>query len=147
MEYADNRVYFANGGQQFVKDNSLVFGDFLVFQYNGDNGFNVKIFGKSGCEKNETGPYVGIDIEEEEEVEEHEITDVGTDFDDDHGSDSEYNVEEEQEEEEEEEAPEGTATLKQRGKRICENDGKHQEKDPRKVSVSRQERLKNLTIS
>ncbi|KAJ0087802.1 hypothetical protein Patl1_32980 [Pistacia atlantica] len=67
--------------------------------------------------RNETGPHVGIDIEEEEEVEEHGITDVGTDFDDDHGSDSEYNVEEE-EEEEEEEAPEGTATLKQRGKRF-----------------------------
>ncbi|KAJ0077165.1 hypothetical protein Patl1_35984 [Pistacia atlantica] len=129
MEYAaDNRVYFANGWQQFVKDNSLVYGDFLVFQYNGDNGFNVKILGKSGCEKNETGPHVGIDIEEEEEEEEHEMTDVGTDFDDGHGSDSEYNVEEEEEEEEEmeEEAPEGIAILKQRGKRICENDAKDQ---------------------
>ncbi|KAJ0077414.1 hypothetical protein Patl1_36253 [Pistacia atlantica] len=71
----------------FVKENSLVSGDFLVFQYNGDGGFNVKILGKSCCEKNETGPHVGIDIEEEEE-EEHEITDVGTDFDDDHGSNS-----------------------------------------------------------
>ncbi|XP_031278158.1 putative B3 domain-containing protein At5g66980 [Pistacia vera] len=129
MEYADNRVYFANGWQQFVKDNSLVFGDCLVFQYNGDNGFNVKILGKSGCERNETGPHVGIDIEEEEEEEEHKIADAGTDFDDGHGSDSEYNVEEEEEEEEmEEEAPEGTATLKQRGKRICENDGEGSKK-------------------
>ncbi|XP_031278112.1 putative B3 domain-containing protein Os03g0621600 [Pistacia vera] len=105
MENADNRVYFASGWQQFVKDNSLVSGDFLVFQYNDDNGFNVKILAKSGCEKNETGPHVGIDIEEEKEEEEHEITDVGTDFDDDHGSDSndsEYNVEEEEEETEEE---------------------------------------------
>ncbi|KAJ0077719.1 hypothetical protein Patl1_36274 [Pistacia atlantica] len=125
MEYADNRLYFANGWQQFVKDNSLVYGDFLVFQYNGDDGFNVKIWGKSGCEKNETGPHAGIDIEEKEEEEEHEIIDVGTDFDDGHGSDSEYNVEEEKEEQEEmdEEASEGTVTLKQRGKRICENDG------------------------
>ncbi|KAJ0077169.1 hypothetical protein Patl1_35980 [Pistacia atlantica] len=72
--------------------------------------------------RNETGPHVGIDIEEEE----HEITDVGTDFDDGHSSDIEYNVKEEEKEEEEEmeeEAPEGTATLKQRGKMICENDG------------------------
>ncbi|KAJ0011045.1 hypothetical protein Pint_34526 [Pistacia integerrima] len=98
MENADNRVYFASGWQQFVKDNSLVSGDFLVFQYNDDNGFNVKILAKSGCEKNETGPHVGIDIEEEEEEEEHEITDeVGR-----------------KEEEMEEEALEGTATLKQK---------------------------------
>nr|DAD40567.1 TPA_asm: hypothetical protein HUJ06_014890 [Nelumbo nucifera] len=38
----------------FVKHHSLELGDFLVFKYDGNSVFDVKIFGRSGCEKNES---------------------------------------------------------------------------------------------
>lgn len=124
IRYTDNGVFFVNGWQKFVEDNSLEFGDFLIFQHNGDGRFNVKILGKSGCEKSETGPLVGIEIKEQEQEDDHETVDVGIDLDDDHTSDSddsEDNVEEE--EEIEKEASEVIASLHKRGKRICGNDG------------------------
>ncbi|CAH8335928.1 unnamed protein product [Eruca vesicaria subsp. sativa] len=44
-------VVFRQGWAEFAKDHSLVFGDFLVFRYDGDSRFDVKIFAKDGCKK------------------------------------------------------------------------------------------------
>lgn len=44
--YRYKRVYFLNGWRKFSKDNSIDTGDFLLFQYNGEYDFNVKIFGR-----------------------------------------------------------------------------------------------------
>lgn len=51
MKHDAGSLFFDNGWQDFVKDKSLEVGDFLVFRYDGDSGFDVQIFGKSGCEK------------------------------------------------------------------------------------------------
>ncbi|KAA8547274.1 hypothetical protein F0562_003862 [Nyssa sinensis] len=44
-------IYFQKGWQEFVEDNSLEFGDFLVFSYAGKSIFYVQLFGKNGCTK------------------------------------------------------------------------------------------------
>lgn len=55
VEKAGNALSFQNGWSDFVEDCSLEPGDFVVFSYNGAAKFNVKIYGKSGCEKH--NPY------------------------------------------------------------------------------------------
>ncbi|XP_077228192.1 putative B3 domain-containing protein At5g66980 isoform X2 [Tasmannia lanceolata] len=47
-------LFLQEGWQGFVKDNSLQIGDFLVFDYGGNSNFDIRIYGKSGCEKDET---------------------------------------------------------------------------------------------
>lgn len=83
-------VFFLNGWQEFVKDNLIELGDFLVFQYNGHDVFGFKIFGNSGCEKEEIETHVSINNrieylkeEEEEEAEETEEEENDSDNDDD----------------------------------------------------------------
>lgn len=51
MKQDAGHLFFHKGWQDFVKDNSLEAGEFLVFRYDGNSGFDVQIFGKSGCEK------------------------------------------------------------------------------------------------
>ena len=51
MEERWNGLFFRSGWQEFVKDNSLELGDFLVFKYVGKSTFNVKIYGRNACEK------------------------------------------------------------------------------------------------
>ncbi|KAL6954264.1 hypothetical protein U1Q18_039385 [Sarracenia purpurea var. burkii] len=51
MEEAENGIFFKNGWEIFVNDHSLEFGNFLVFRYNGNSSFDVKIFGNNGCIK------------------------------------------------------------------------------------------------
>ncbi|KAM7485673.1 hypothetical protein LguiA_001682 [Lonicera macranthoides] len=51
MEEDENAVHFANGWQDFVKENSLQEGEFLVLRYNGSSSFTVRIFGKDVCMK------------------------------------------------------------------------------------------------
>lgn len=51
MKQDVGHLFFHKGWQEFVKDNSLEAGEFLVFRYDGNLGFDVQIFGKSGCEK------------------------------------------------------------------------------------------------
>lgn len=72
-------MFFLSGWQEFVKDNLIELGDFLVFQYNGHDVFGFKLFGNSGCEKEEIETHVSINntieyinVEEEEETEEEE---------------------------------------------------------------------------
>ncbi|XP_059638499.1 putative B3 domain-containing protein At5g66980 [Cornus florida] len=56
VKEVDNNLYFEKGWHEFVKDNSLEFGDFLVFCYGGDSIFFVKVFGKNGCHKEDCIP-------------------------------------------------------------------------------------------
>ncbi|PRQ23297.1 putative transcription factor B3-Domain family [Rosa chinensis] len=44
-------VYFKDGWQEFLRDNSLGDKEFLVFIYDGKMRFSVKIFNKNGCER------------------------------------------------------------------------------------------------
>ncbi|XP_062020645.1 B3 domain-containing protein Os01g0723500-like isoform X3 [Rosa rugosa] len=44
-------VYFKDGWQGFLKDNSVEDGDFLVFEYEGNMHFSVQIFDNSCCER------------------------------------------------------------------------------------------------
>jgi hypothetical protein len=54
LEQTDGRLCFKNGWQCFASDHSLKFGDFLVFKYNSNSSFEVKIFDNTGCKKGET---------------------------------------------------------------------------------------------
>ncbi|KAI8542296.1 hypothetical protein RHMOL_Rhmol08G0127600 [Rhododendron molle] len=63
LKEVDERLYFQEGWQQFVHDNSLVFGDFLIFYYGGNAQFYTKIYGKNGCRKKVSGPAREIDKE------------------------------------------------------------------------------------
>ncbi|XP_023914212.1 B3 domain-containing protein LOC_Os12g40080 [Quercus suber] len=48
----NNGLFFWSGWHDFVKDNSLDIGDFLVFKYDGNSTmFKVKIYGRNTCEK------------------------------------------------------------------------------------------------
>lgn len=54
LEKINGSLYFHNGWEQFVGDNSLNYGDFLIFTHSGDEKFYVEIYGKDGCQKKET---------------------------------------------------------------------------------------------
>ncbi|XP_059444439.1 putative B3 domain-containing protein At5g66980 isoform X2 [Corylus avellana] len=54
LEQTEGLLCFKNGWQCFASDHSLEFGDFLVFKYNRNSSFEVKIFSKTGCKKGET---------------------------------------------------------------------------------------------
>ncbi|XP_028795968.1 uncharacterized protein LOC114751460 [Neltuma alba] len=52
VEKLGRKFYFDNGWDNFVRVNSLENGDFLLFKYFADySKFNVKIYGKTCCEK------------------------------------------------------------------------------------------------
>ncbi|XP_059635286.1 B3 domain-containing transcription factor VRN1-like [Cornus florida] len=51
LNMVDKNLYFQNGWHKFVHDNSLEYGDFLIFYYGGNSMFYVKIFGKNACLK------------------------------------------------------------------------------------------------
>lgn len=92
-------VYFLNGWQQFLTENSVEEGDFLVFRYAGNCIFDFKLLGRTECEKKDT-KVVDMDIckkdfcVKEKDVEEAE------------GEEEEEEEEEKEEEEEEEEEDE-----------------------------------------
>ena len=44
-------LFFDEGWADFVRDHSLECGEFLVFRYDGDLVFDVKVFDQSTCEK------------------------------------------------------------------------------------------------
>nr|XP_043618566.1 B3 domain-containing transcription factor VRN1-like [Erigeron canadensis] len=66
MKKVDDDVYLQDGWEKFVKDNSLEFGDFLIFYHNGGSNFFVSISGKNGCLKE-------IDLEEDSKSEKQPI--------------------------------------------------------------------------
>ncbi|KAK1273737.1 hypothetical protein QJS04_geneDACA021887 [Acorus gramineus] len=47
----EGHLFFENGWQEFVRDHSIKCGDVLVFRYDGDSHFKVKLFDSSGCER------------------------------------------------------------------------------------------------
>ncbi|KAL1350531.1 hypothetical protein HN51_014583 [Arachis hypogaea] len=47
----DGLLVLKNGWKKFVRDKCLEQADFLVFEYDGNSKFHVKIFSKSGCRK------------------------------------------------------------------------------------------------
>ena len=52
MVIRENKVYFDNNWEDFAKEQSLEFGDFLLFTYTTMNLlFDVEIFSKNGCKK------------------------------------------------------------------------------------------------
>ncbi|KAH7845391.1 hypothetical protein Vadar_001434 [Vaccinium darrowii] len=61
LKKVDGHMYFREGWQQFVDDNSLEFGDFLMFYYGGNAQFYVKMYGINGCQKKLSGPTREID--------------------------------------------------------------------------------------
>ncbi|XP_050386056.1 B3 domain-containing protein LOC_Os12g40080 [Argentina anserina] len=49
---SDNGMLFLQKGwKQFVKDNGLKLGEFLIFRYCGNSKFNVELYGRHGCRK------------------------------------------------------------------------------------------------
>ncbi|KAI4354081.1 hypothetical protein L6164_002981 [Bauhinia variegata] len=46
-----NKLYFKNGWRTFVKENSLQYGEFVIFKYEGNSTFKVKMYGFSCCDK------------------------------------------------------------------------------------------------
>ncbi|KAH7851381.1 hypothetical protein Vadar_010714 [Vaccinium darrowii] len=63
LKEVDGHLYFQEGWQQFVHDNCLESGDFLIFSYGGNAQFYVKIYGKNGCRKEVSGPSREVDKE------------------------------------------------------------------------------------
>ncbi|PIA52395.1 hypothetical protein AQUCO_01000339v1 [Aquilegia coerulea] len=51
VKKVDNDLFLCEKWPNFAKDNALEFGDLLVFIYNGNSEFDVKIFGSNACEK------------------------------------------------------------------------------------------------
>ncbi|XP_022875712.1 putative B3 domain-containing protein At5g66980 [Olea europaea var. sylvestris] len=65
-EKIDNVWFFCDGWEKFVQDNYLESRDVLVFQYDGDNLFDVKLLGLSGCDK-EGHLYINTSVEDTKE--------------------------------------------------------------------------------
>lgn len=51
VEKSNEKLFFKEGWNQFLKDNGLEFGDLLVFHYAGKSEFFVEFYGKSCCQK------------------------------------------------------------------------------------------------
>ncbi|KAK2639239.1 hypothetical protein Ddye_027034 [Dipteronia dyeriana] len=98
VDYIDGKVFFLNGWKKFVGDNSIESGDLLIFRYNGQCGFSVKVFGQDACEKIENKANgtsymnkVKLEDDEEEKQMEEETTENDNevkDFDDHDGDDN-----------------------------------------------------------
>ncbi|XP_034681296.1 B3 domain-containing protein At4g34400-like isoform X1 [Vitis riparia] len=112
-------VYFLNGWQQFLTENSVEEGDFLVFRYAGNCIFDFKLLGRTECEKKDT-KVVDMDIckkdfcvkekdveeaEGEEEEEEEEEKEEEEEEDEEKEDEEEEKMEEDDEEEEREPQP------------------------------------------
>ncbi|KAH0784722.1 hypothetical protein KY290_004320 [Solanum tuberosum] len=44
-------LYFQYGWEKFIEDNNLEFGDFIIFDYDGNETFDFKLLGITGCVK------------------------------------------------------------------------------------------------
>ncbi|KAL2505562.1 putative B3 domain-containing protein [Abeliophyllum distichum] len=94
MTKIENNWFFEDGWEKFVQDNSMEKRDVFVFKYDGDNLFDVKLLGMSGCEKKGVGEfrmsvkeetaYKGVDYEEIEDDGEVEDIHDSDDNDDDY---------------------------------------------------------------
>ncbi|KAJ8530124.1 hypothetical protein K7X08_036959 [Anisodus acutangulus] len=101
--------HFQYGWEKFIKENTIEFGDFLTFEYDGNGVFDFKLLGTTGCEKKGSGG-LKLDVKEEDEEGmnvEHQKSEVpkrkwrsdSSSSDDSDEDDEDYVVEEEEEEE------------------------------------------------
>lgn len=56
LEKTENDLIIKKGWQEFASHHSLVDADFLVFKYDGNSQFSVKLYGKNGLKKENTLP-------------------------------------------------------------------------------------------
>ncbi|KAJ6844666.1 B3 domain-containing protein-like isoform X2 [Iris pallida] len=63
LRNVDGDLYFQEGWDDFVEDNSISTGEFLVFFYTGGGGFDVAAYGTSGCEKEVFPPLREVKVE------------------------------------------------------------------------------------
>ncbi|KAK3199231.1 hypothetical protein Dsin_022646 [Dipteronia sinensis] len=140
VDYIDGRVFFLNGWKKFVGDNSIDSGNLLIFRYNGQCGFSVKIFGQDACEKiesrvNGTSYMNKVKLEKEkeekekeEETKENDNDDEDCDYhydDDNDDSDYEDYIGEQEEDSTKEEAIKNSRA----GKQSVENIGRSKKRD------------------
>ncbi|KAH0732262.1 hypothetical protein KY289_003450 [Solanum tuberosum] len=99
-------LYFLNGWEKFIEDNSLEFGDFIIFDYDGNEIFDIKLLGINGCIKNGAkcdNKEEEVNVEHRKSIEPKEKNKTrdnnNSSFDDD--STDNYMVEEEDNDEEE----------------------------------------------
>ncbi|CAA2957348.1 B3 domain-containing At5g60140-like [Olea europaea subsp. europaea] len=70
MAKIDSDCFFCDGWEKFVRDNSLESGVIFVFRYDGENPFDVKLLGLSGCDKEGLGHFnISVDDKNEEDGE------------------------------------------------------------------------------
>ncbi|XP_027174767.1 B3 domain-containing protein At4g34400-like [Coffea eugenioides] len=109
--------FFLDGWAEFVEENSVELGDFLVFQYDGHSLYDVKLLGHSACEKKGVGALKVLKHEEEEQMEEAcEVKEVEGEEEEEADEANEVKKEEQEEdnwEKEEEEGEEETNEDKQ----------------------------------
>lgn len=78
---------FEDGWKEFVENQALVMGDFLIFRYKGNSRFEVLVFDKTACEKKEAflaRPSVDNEVEVSEDSDEsEEEVNMGDEVDDD----------------------------------------------------------------
>ncbi|KAG0477204.1 hypothetical protein HPP92_014045 [Vanilla planifolia] len=61
IERVGKGLFFGEGWECFVSDLSITMGEFLLFAYDGNLGFEVKIYGITGCEKEDTTHFVKME--------------------------------------------------------------------------------------
>ncbi|KAK4378390.1 hypothetical protein RND71_000252 [Anisodus tanguticus] len=109
---AGRSFHFQYGWEKFIKENNVEFGDFMIFDYDGNVVFDFKLLGITGCEKKGAGGLKlnGKEEDEEEMNVEHQKSEVqkrkwpsdSSSSDDSDDDDENYVVEEEEEEDDEE---------------------------------------------
>lgn len=102
VEVARNgdKWYFKKGWAQFYEENSLELGNFLVFEYKGDNLFDFKLLGHDACEKKGVGGALKFRVKEEELYEDNDTFVVSEEHDDHHDDDYVQGEKDEEEDEE-----------------------------------------------
>lgn len=68
----ENGYFFEAGWSKFVQEKNVQWGDCLVFEYDGESFFDVKIFGDTACEKEFSVEVSEAQVKEEEMEEEGE---------------------------------------------------------------------------
>ncbi|KAK1581931.1 hypothetical protein Q3G72_010319 [Acer saccharum] len=97
VDCIDGKVFFLNGWKKFVRDNCIECGDLLIFRYNGQCGFGVKVFGQDACEKienkaNGTSCMNKVKLEDDEEEKQKEEAKENDNEDEDYDHDGDDNM-------------------------------------------------------
>lgn len=89
----ENEFFFEAGWSKFVQEKKVQWGNCLVFEYDGESFFDVKIFGKTACEKDFNVEVFEARVKEEE-MEEEEDEDSDQNCEDEEVEDEETEKEE-----------------------------------------------------